>query len=171
MMLERRIKGPGPCRQCSKRARTSSLLPSRRSTTGTSATTPRTWPCSRRAALLAGKKQTRDFCRDKREFASAPGVTERTIKAWRCDPIMHIRADTASLHAARTSAGGEHDPLLLQTDWNFPFQRKTEVYPSEPDIPANLLPYFTYEFKRAKVKIQPTAVGAPKKKSTNTESL
>ena len=37
---------------------------------------------------------------------------------------MHVRADTASLHAACTSVGGEPDPLLLQTDGGFWPSRK-----------------------------------------------
>jgi len=40
---------------------------------------------------------------------------------------MHVRADTASLHAACTSVGGEPDQLLLQTDWGiWPSRKKTE---------------------------------------------
>jgi len=40
---------------------------------------------------------------------------------------MHVRADTASLHAACTSVGGEPEPLLLQTDWGiWPSRKKTE---------------------------------------------
>ena len=76
---------------------------------------------------------------------------------------MHVRADTASLHAACTSVGGEPDQLLLQTDWNFPFQGKKVVYPSEKDIPEHLLPYFTYDYDKANFKNQPNAANGPKK--------
>jgi len=59
---------------------------------------------------------------------------------------MHVRADTASLHAACTSAGDEPDPLLLQTDWGIRPSRsdkgmRVAVATAMPATAASLNPY------------------------------